>query len=274
MEIVYRVGATYKLEEAEVVREKLRELGVKANFTGELYGSVLLYFDLSDAHPRYEEVRALMDALGLKPTSKWLKFTPEEIAAARWLSITAFPQGYPYPDDIYEYVKVTYDTTEWCPKCGVGAKQNAPFRMRREPQWGKRHDILRLHWVDDALFTRPEVWERVFKPFGIGCMPVLNARGTAELQTVVQLVVEEHVGLSTEGLEGHTCPECGRVKYREPLDFLPTLLEEPSGAMAMSREWFGSGGAAYHLTLVSQTLWQAMVSDGVRGITGVTPLRS
>ena len=233
----------------------------------------MLYFDLSDAHPRYQEIRALMDELGLTPSYKWLKFTPEEIAAARWLSITAYPQGYPNPEDIYEYVKVTYDVTEWCRKCGVGTEQNAASRMRREPQWGKRYDILRLHWVDDALFTKPEVWERVFKPFGIGCMPVLNARGTAELQTVVQLVVEEHVSLSTEGLEGHICPQCRRVKYREPLDFLPPLLEEPSGEIAMSKEWFGSGGAAYQLTLVSQRRWQAMVSAGLRGITAVTPLR-
>ncbi len=273
MEIVYRVAGKYPVEEAQVVGEKLRQLGVKAKFTREFHGSVLLYFDLSDAHPRYQEIRALMDAVGLITSCHWLNFTPEETAAARWLSIAAYPQDYPYPDDIDEYKQVTYDLTEWCRECGVGTKQNAPFRMRREPRWGKRYDILRLHWVDDALFTKPEVWERVFKPFGIGCMPVLNARGTAQLQTVVQLVVEEHVSLSTEGLEGHTCPQCGRVKYREPLDFLPPLLEEPSGAMAMSREWFGGGHAAYQLTLVSQPLWQAIVSAGLRGITAVTPLR-
>src|SRR5690348_17633256 len=45
-----------------------------------------------------------------------------------------------------------YDTRGYCPVCGIGLSQNAPFSVRRSLKWG-RNSFLRLFWVREAAFS-------------------------------------------------------------------------------------------------------------------------
>jgi hypothetical protein len=94
----------------------------------------------------------------------------------------------------------------------------------------------------------------------------VNDRKGAELKTVVQLVVNEEVGIVTKGLPAEECRKCGRAKYlpvvRGPF---PALLGDPTIAMTKTREYFGSGGRAYREVLVSQAIFRALAAHKVHG---------
>lgn len=51
------------------------------------------------------------------------------------------------PDYKAGYLMTTYGGTG-CGVCGVGQLQKAPFSMRAEPKWGRRH-MMQLNWVAD-----------------------------------------------------------------------------------------------------------------------------
>ena len=194
-------------------------------------------------------------------------FTKDEIARARWSTLQSdWHYGYPLPRvDEFGYLEATYDLTEYCPACGMGLRQKAPFQIVGEPKWRGR-GLLSLNWVFDELFVKPEVWATIFQPYGVRSRPVLNRRGL-ELETIVQLAVEESVALDTTTLVPETCPRCRRVKYRGvSRGPLPPLVGEPSGHMARTAESFGAGGAAAnYFPLVSQSLARALLAANVKG---------
>jgi len=70
----------------------------------------------------------------------------------------------------------------------MGLVQKAPFRMRGEPKWGTKH-ILQMNWVFDEFFVRIEVWDKVFRKFGIEKLPVVQHKTDKPLESVVQLKV-------------------------------------------------------------------------------------
>jgi hypothetical protein len=202
------------------------------------------------------------------------RFSEAEVASARWVELVAtWHHGYPQPEADFGYLNQSYDLSAYCVACGIGAVQKAPFRMRGEPRWGRR-GMLQLNWVFDQFFVTPLVWTTVFRPFGIARQPVLK-RGGGELQTVVQLDVVEEVSIRAENLESERCSACGRGKYlpikRGPL---PELITQPSGHMAKTREYFGSGASAYHGVVMSQELGSAFRAGTIRGasVRPVAPL--
>jgi hypothetical protein len=194
------------------------------------------------------------------------KFTNEELAEAEWLEVgPTWHHGYPQPDTDRGFLKATYDLTHFCNVCGSGALQNAPFRMKTEPRWTRNH-ILQLNWIFDQYFVKPEVWEKIFKPFGVACCEVVNKRGET-LKTVVQLVVDQHVNIETDGLpiEKPPCTNCGRPRYLPfTRGYFPALKEKPSGHIARTMVYFGSGFSANQYIMVSRKLADAMQS--LRGI--------
>ena len=192
-------------------------------------------------------------------------FSPEELDSAGWLELVSdWHHGYPQPDDEnFGYLSATYDLSDYCRACGIGKRQVAPFQMKKEPKWG-RHSIVQLNWVFDEYFVKPEIWEGVFKGFGVRSRPVHNRKGE-ELETVVQLVLEDEVEVGSGSVE-ETCPSCGATKFnhvtRGPS---PPMLTKPPGEIARSRQWFGSGARAQHLVYVSQQVRQAMKQHDVKG---------
>jgi len=244
-----------------------RELAAMRVFVGKGDPTVsrLVTFEVDESHeawPAVQEWIIRRKALDVVST----KFSASEISEARWLELQAdWHHGYPQPNELdFGYRAATYDLTNYCEQCGIGLKQKAPFQMKNEPKWG-RNSILQLNWVFDEYFVRPEIWTTVFKPYGINCRPVINTKDV-ELKSVVQLVVEEEVGVVTDGLAAERCPSCRRVKYLPVIrGMFPALTDEPSSAMVRTKEYFGSGALAQKGVLVSASIASALAAEKVRG---------
>jgi len=255
MQIIHRISISSTPE----IRGEWAAMGVVVGASG------LVTFEVDEA---YETWPALQSWITRRRAADIVstKFSKEELAGARWLALEQnWHHGYPQPDEgRFGYREATYEMAGFCDPCGIALKQKAPFQMKSEPKWG-RNGILQLHWVFDEFFVTPEVWSTVFHPNGVGCRPVLDAKG-AELKTVVQLVVQEEVSVEVEGLEAERCARCGQVKFLPVTrGAFPPLVNEPSVRMVKTREYFGSGASAYKGVLVSREIARALTAEKVRG---------
>ena len=223
--------------------KSLNAIGIKCPPGKKMLGAVHTFvaFDISEDDPIWPHLQILLRRWKEDDGIVTTEFSIEEIEEAKFLEIGAWLHGYPQPNENeFGYFEETYKNSNRCEKCGIGLKQTAPFQMKGEPKWG-RNGIMQLNWVFGELFVKNDVWKAVFEPHGIGCRPVMNRKGI-ELQTVVQLVVDESVGIHTEGLESEHCDECGLIKY-SPVQFgmFPSLKSAPANAMVKTIEYFGSG---------------------------------
>lgn len=194
-------------------------------------------------------------------------FSKDELSRSKWLQmVSTWHHGYPQPwDDAFGFLNATYGDAAGCASCGCGRIQSAPFRMSKEPKWGKR-SLLQLNWVFDEFFATPQVWERCFHPLGVECMQVLDASGGRVLKTVVQLRITAESMIREPG-GSQLCDECGTRKF--PPD-LPGYFAPPTGQpkepLFRTKEYFGSGARAFKAVLVSQELYQRLVLEKVRGV--------
>lgn len=255
-----RVDHRISLGSSATVQAELAALGVEVEAEG------FIAFVVPESDPRWPAVAAWVAQE--KPVDLvTTHFTKAEIAKAAWVELVPnWFHGYPEPDsDDFGYRHTTYDDSAFCPECGVGLRQVAPFRMAKEPKWGTR-SLLQLHWVYDEFFAEPQLLADVFEGFGVQGREVLGPRA-ARLDTVLQLVVPEVAAVDTEGLAFDDCPRCHTRKYVHPVDDAsPRLVAPPAGVhMLRSDAWFGTGGEAHHLVYVSQDLTRALQTAGARG---------
>jgi hypothetical protein len=256
MQIVHRIS----IASSPVIRAELEHMGILVRDTG------LVTFELNESYQAWPQIERWVRARGaLDITST--RFSRWELSMAKWLELVpAWQYGYPQPrEDAFGYLQATYDLSEYCRQCGTGLKQKAPFQMTGEPKWG-RYGILQLNWVFDEYFAKPEVWKNVFEPRGIAHSRVLSSKG-AELDTVVQLIVDHEIGILTEGLAAEKCMTCSRVKY-VPVTrgFFPGLAATPTGHMVKTSQYFGSGASAGKRVLISRYLANALESEKIRGV--------
>lgn len=209
-----------------------------------------------------------------------------------WYQIDATGHfGYPQPENTYALK--TYDD-EYCDRCAIGGNQRIPFRMKSEPK-ARHSQFLKLNWVYDELFVRPEVREKFeeLEMTGIRFEPVVHHKTDRFLETIQQLRVlcTLPAGLVIDGLQRVTCkpdneegppwygggqpryapdyPYCGRVKYllpeSQPLRFNRNVFSNAHD-IVKSYEWFGSGGAASRAILASERVVSTIRQNGWRGI--------
>lgn len=197
------------------------------------------------------------------------KFSKKEINAASWFEVIPdWHHGYPQPDeDNFGYLQHTFDLSEYCECCGIGAKQEAPFQMKAEPKWGKK-DILQLNWVFDEFFAKPEIWKKYFEPYDVPFYKVTDKKGEI-LKTVVQLTyMPPKVDIVVDGLDALHCECCGRTKFLPTTKGLfPALASTPTAHLVKTNQYFGTGAAAHRRVLVSSAIAMALISDKVRGVT-------
>ncbi|MBN1588625.1 MAG: hypothetical protein JW888_03840 [Pirellulales bacterium] len=263
MEIVRRYCFT------EVDRAKQRTLR-KHRINVRLGWSTFQVCRVGESHPAWRELHALFrkwDAL----VSIETKFTKAELQSADYLYMRAtWHNGYPMPDNDFGYREITYDLREYHEKKGTGAIQKAPFHLRQEPGWSRR-DIFELNWVHDEFFVRPKVWRDVFQPFGIETWPVIHHGTGKVLKKVVQLKITKTAGSCLnmpKSAPGEKCPApVGKKYYGWCRGFFPAFEKRPKAPILKSREYFGSGGSAWHAVIVSGELYRAIVDAKVKGLT-------
>lgn len=225
----------------------------------------LVVVRVADDHPHWDEIVALYASWGVEGRFEHTEFSKEEVENAGWLKIGVTTHtGYPEPDSMhFGYRDVTYDMSDACPRCGIGRRQKAPYRMRGEPKWGKK-GILQMNWVFDELFVPPEVYDEVFSPFGVGKQEVESSAGRT-LETVVQLVVGELVDVDVAGCRSWECPECRRAVYRPATRGpFPSVVGDPDGAMVRTRQFFAPAGWSCSAVLVRADLARAIRDAGLR----------
>jgi hypothetical protein len=227
-------------------------------------GGRITSFQIQEDDPRWEKV-ALLAKRFRAIDSVSTRFSAAEVKAAESLGMFAKSHhGYPEPSDNNGYLQATFDLADYCSTCGIGLHQTAPFRVKKT-SIPKDRSILQLNWIFDEYFVTPRLWSAVFKPFDIGFRPVLDVNGN-QIDSVVQLDIQEIVDLRLDGKECSACPSCGRKKHRL---LLRGPLPEPSDTTAMifkSSQYFGSGSSAYRLVLVSHVLYERLREAKVKGV--------
>lgn len=236
--------------------EFLASLGI------EVLGSGFFGFWLSEDDPRF----AAVERAGLVSTLARTVFTSSELNEADWLEPESTGRwAYPQPEKGFGYKQSTYDPTGLCTTCGIGLVQVAPFRVNRDPKAGRKN-IFQLHWVYDQFFTTPQLAESVFQKFGIETRAVL-ATSSRIRESVLQIVIAERVDIDVTSLEGQSCVVCGRTKYEwVARGYSPASTSEPGAHLVRSRQWFGSGGSAGNMILMSQALRTALAAASASGL--------
>jgi hypothetical protein len=195
------------------------------------------------------------------------EFNEEETNSSKYLVWMARWQPlYPMPSEDFGYLELTYDTLQYCPTCGVGARQKSPFRLSNSPNWGKRSMFI-LHWVFDEVFCKKDLYEKVFKKYNIGYMQVLRYNRDTVLGDLVQLVlpvVNSELQLTTYPFD--KCTKCRRIKY-ELINsgFFPPFKETIPSDLHFFKtiEDFGSGLDARNYIFMSQELKRELEALGI-----------
>jgi len=228
-------------------------------------GLGVISFQIAEDDPRWHGVRSLCKHMIVAETVT-TRFTGSELAGADYLGLVASSHhGYPEPREEGGYLRASFDLSAHCRMCGIGARQVAPFRLKRPPLAGKT-SILQLNWVFDEYFVDAEVWASAFEPLGIGSWPVLLHKTGGAIRGTVQLRIDAVCPVETTGLTPVRCVFCGRVKHRYLLRGPHPKPIRPSAPVFHSSQYFGAGGQAFRLVFVSAEVFRAIRQAGLRGV--------
>lgn len=253
----------------------LLELLTSADIQWEEVTQFSIVFDVDEDNTSWKKIETQLACLKYRDMVS-TRFSRAELSRAITLSmISNWHQGYPMPDSGFAYRQQTYDLTQHCLNCGIGAEQNRPFKFRGEPRWGKRH-ILQKHWVYDVFFVLPEVYEQCFKPLNIASWPVLDHRTGRELTTVVQLKPNtilkpsDRIPELFHSVQCAKCgakADCGRKKFRGTGRGMFPYVDMPQEChMALTTEWLGGeGGSASRGVIVSAEFYRVFMEHKLSG---------
>ena len=188
------------------------------------------------------------------------EFAQNELAVASTLCFESkSTTGYPQPVEENRWRTLTYDLTNYCSLCGVGAVQKAPIRLKGEVKWGRRL-TTQLNWIPDEVFVPRALWESLFKPAGIDCWPVLTA-AEKPIESAVQLKIDQTVELELPPEQPRTrCPSCGRVKFAFKFQGYWPRARSHSFAIAKSLQDFGYEHQAFRGLFVGHDMYMKIAS--------------
>ncbi len=223
-------------------------------------------FEIAEGDPRWGAVSQLLGRFKVIDTLI-TRYSDAELDAAAVLGVlAASPRGYPEPSSDWGYLSKTFDLTQYCNMCGIGARQVAPFRLKQAPKL--QNSVLQLNWVFDELFVTRSVWREVFEPLGIGFHPIVLHRTGEELGDLVQLDINRAVDVDVDCLKRFKdCRRCGRRKYwpKYLIGPYPPPLKRDAGIFR-SHQYFGDGLQAFNSIYISQRLFRDIRRIGLRGL--------
>lgn len=107
-------------------------------------GEIFYVLDIYESDPHWKNIEELMKRSSTTALSSPV-FTKEELAEAEWLTVRSiWRNGYPIQkfDELFVC---------GCFECAKNLGQATDFRMKKTPNWGRRH-FMTLNWVDEELF--------------------------------------------------------------------------------------------------------------------------
>jgi hypothetical protein len=211
------------------------------------------------------------------------EFDKDDMDKAEWYKIFALPSRYPLPDDDFGYIKLTFDLNNWCPYCNVGKIQNNPYRLKQPKQ--KSAQFWGLFW-EEALFCG-EAIKNIFEKEniqGIHFIQPVNKKNIP-FEGYYQIMIETTLdkGFYPDNTEVVFCNEknyhkkdyeletehCGRIKYehihRGGYTFEKNIFSSKFD-FYLSNEWFGSGGEAYRLSIISKKVYEIIIKHKLKGL--------
>lgn len=240
--------------------------------------------DISEDDPHWEVLVQVLKAEKESYMSE-TKFSKAELLSAEWLTVRSrWYYDYPQPEGVDNYSNITYTEAKkcTCPDCGTERVQQDCFRFKRTPKWGKRNFCM-TNWVYDELFASPKAKEMLeaSELRGFTFLEVKNKSGQQILNDVYQMqilyIIPEGVADLTSGInEVFICPICGKQKLR-PNDrgqfvfHKEAFLNAPD--FVKSAEWFGGGGGASKLILVSQRAYRFLTENKLDSSLVFEPIR-
>ena len=152
-----------------------------------------------------------------------VEFNKEEIESSDWIVVeSTWTSLYPYPRDINEYLKKTYNLDSYCKGneptvfCRLGKKQNSLFHFEKNPRWATRN-VMRINWVYEELFVSSKlksIFEKSslngfdFKEIYIKDKDISSDTFQLNILNTLPNCIE-----SESIKEKYTCPICKRSKY-------------------------------------------------------------
>jgi hypothetical protein len=269
MKILHRISLNSGAHADEF--SSVEKLGIRHQLLPIPGGAALVVFEMDEADPRWPQVAEFVRRRSL-PDMVDTQFTDQEILDAEWVRLVpGFEQGYPQPEEDMAWKRIVYD--QECPKCGVGYRQKAPFRLAKEPRLG-RHDFMSLFWAE-TVFCTPKVIQALVAAEIRGYeawRPIIHSSGQPS-QTVYQLVVSNVAkpGLAKEDkLQPEWCWRCRTTKYRSHLRGYMHLQRKAlrhDVDMLLTHEWFGSGRfGGYREVLVTNRVARLVLENRWRGV--------
>ncbi|TNG85236.1 hypothetical protein, partial [Testudinibacter aquarius] len=270
MKIKYRITNSFDKEQVFI----LEKLGIEVEVG---YDNFYLYED----NIHFAEIEKLVIEWGMGSYPE-TEFSESDREKAVYLNISptkifGYPQPedaeYEYPFDIYPYLKDVFEIAKTDLEYGVlKGKQIGGFRLKKEPNWG-RSSIGSAHWISDFIFAKPEVYQEIFQPLGIKCMPVLEYNTKKELKTVVQLVpqgiAKANLNIKQEQInEIQEVESWGIKKYiLFDNDYYPSFDSNPGDFdFFVTQEYFGSGGITNREVIISQKLYRLLKKHKIKGL--------
>jgi hypothetical protein len=170
----------------------------------------------------------------------------------------SWTNGYPQPEDLNDYLKLTYNIENYCYNCGIGAVQKSAFRIKKEPKWGEKK-IFDLNWVFDEIFIRNDIYDNVFKRQGLDSIPVKLIKGDNVIENVVQLKIPiiKNNTLLLDNQPYEICETCNVKKFNPQIKgFSPIFSKEINKSLSIfkSNEFFGSGRRAYNKIFINKEM--------------------
>ncbi|MCU7880012.1 MAG: hypothetical protein KZQ66_03610 [Candidatus Thiodiazotropha sp. (ex Lucinoma aequizonata)] len=258
MKIIHRISLSVSKEE----QDALSKIGISLD----LGFSSFNIEETDEKWPFVEKFVKKYEAVDIISTS----FSKADKIQSNYLALRAtWHHGYPEPSNEFGFLSEVYNLSDYCSECGAGRIQKKPFKLSGEVKWGNRH-IFSLNWIYDEIFVKPEIWEKLFKPFGIGCLEVIDFKSEKKLESVVQVIINNEyssVSLSDE-YPSCVCKKCSVRKFTPIVrNYFPPLNENVCKNIFKTAELFGSGREGHREIVISNELYSVLSKNKIKGFT-------
>jgi len=267
--------------------KNLNKINIEYDFDDKIKSIIV---NITESHQKWPEFKNLIKKYDLFDLES-VKYSKKEIDSADWLLLRSQGHfGYPQPENNYE--EISFETNNYCKRCGIFLTQKAPIRFRKYPKI-KSH-FFKLNWIMDEFFIKKEV-KSIFEFNNIDVdyiKPVVH-KNNEPILDYYQINIKHILpfGLKSDKLNIESCeininekkindvdwnfrypkeyPSCNQIKYNYPTrDFIQFKSEafDKSPDIVKSKEFFGSGGEAHRLVIISKKLKNIIEENNFRGV--------
>lgn len=246
-------------------------------------------YEYKDA-PFFSELKQALNKFDIDPQIGTV-YEKTDIEKAEWFIVNPGQYQYPQPEGDFGYLEATFNLDNHCGLCGIGKVQNAPYRIKTEPIQ-RKSQFWGLHWTYEAIFVRQET-QNILRSNNVKGIqfskPVLHKKGI-EIESYHQLHIDTILekGFDHYNAQIITCKInneenlntdkksncCGRIKFHHPRIggyLFDKNIFKADFDIVQTNEYFGSGGSANRLQIVSKRIKKLIEENKLKGLS-FTPI--